>query len=252
MINFFRKIRARFLEQKKIKKYIPYAIGEIILTVIGILIAIYINDKAKSSEERHRILQHYNNIHRELGGAINLKNYQIERIDSLKEIVTKGIEILGVEDSLSNLPQYLPALMHISIRDQYIPITEAFVKKDFPELESHNNIRFYMEQLIAGLEMSDYIDSRGRDHYEIHVMSFFREKINLTDLSGFKSNKDFNIKSVIDYKQFYNDIELQNLFIEKLMIFDDQEKFSRYLIGRMRLLDEEIIKELGKNLHTHN
>jgi hypothetical protein len=44
MIKFFRKIRHNLMEQNKTGKYLKYAIGEIILVVIGILIALSINN----------------------------------------------------------------------------------------------------------------------------------------------------------------------------------------------------------------
>jgi hypothetical protein len=44
MIKFFRKIRQNLLIENKPIKYLRYAIGEIILVVIGILIALQIND----------------------------------------------------------------------------------------------------------------------------------------------------------------------------------------------------------------
>ncbi|TXG35777.1 DUF6090 family protein [Seonamhaeicola maritimus] len=44
MIKFFRKIRQRLLTENKYSKYLIYAIGEIILVVIGILIALQINN----------------------------------------------------------------------------------------------------------------------------------------------------------------------------------------------------------------
>ncbi|PKA81977.1 hypothetical protein ATE92_0100 [Ulvibacter sp. MAR_2010_11] len=44
MIKFFRKIRQNLLTENKFSKYLLYAIGEIILVVIGILIALAIND----------------------------------------------------------------------------------------------------------------------------------------------------------------------------------------------------------------
>ncbi|WP_422106393.1 DUF6090 family protein [Winogradskyella sp.] len=44
MIKFFRKIRQRLLAENRFSKYLLYAIGEIILVVIGILIALQIND----------------------------------------------------------------------------------------------------------------------------------------------------------------------------------------------------------------
>lgn len=44
MIKFFRHIRKRLLSENKFSKYLLYAIGEIILVVIGILIALQINN----------------------------------------------------------------------------------------------------------------------------------------------------------------------------------------------------------------
>jgi len=44
MIKFFRKIRYDLMKQNKTSKYLKYAIGEIVLVVIGILIALSINN----------------------------------------------------------------------------------------------------------------------------------------------------------------------------------------------------------------
>jgi hypothetical protein len=44
MIKFFRKIRLKLVGENKISKYLLYAIGEIILVVIGILIALGVNN----------------------------------------------------------------------------------------------------------------------------------------------------------------------------------------------------------------
>ncbi len=44
MIKFFRKIRQNLLTENKFSKYLLYAIGEVILVVIGILIALSINN----------------------------------------------------------------------------------------------------------------------------------------------------------------------------------------------------------------
>ncbi len=44
MIKFFRKIRQNFLNDGKIGKYLQYAIGELMLVVIGILIALQLNN----------------------------------------------------------------------------------------------------------------------------------------------------------------------------------------------------------------
>lgn len=44
MIKFFRKIRQNMIGQNKVSNYLLYAIGEIVLVVIGILIALEVNN----------------------------------------------------------------------------------------------------------------------------------------------------------------------------------------------------------------
>jgi hypothetical protein len=61
MIKFFRKIRQNLLMENKTGKYFKYAIGEIVLVVIGILIALSINNwnerwKIQSNQEKYLTL----------------------------------------------------------------------------------------------------------------------------------------------------------------------------------------------------
>ena len=53
MIKFFRKIRYDLMEKNKTGKYFKYAIGEIVLVVIGILIALQINNYNETRKSRN-------------------------------------------------------------------------------------------------------------------------------------------------------------------------------------------------------
>lgn len=55
MIKFFRKIRHDLMKQNKISKYLLYAIGEIILVVIGILIALGVNQKSQQKANEAKV-----------------------------------------------------------------------------------------------------------------------------------------------------------------------------------------------------
>jgi len=57
MLKSFRKIRQNFLSEGKTGKYLKYAIGEIILVVIGILIALQINNwnEEKKANQQHSV-----------------------------------------------------------------------------------------------------------------------------------------------------------------------------------------------------
>lgn len=59
MIKFFRNIRQRLLNEGKVTRYLTYAIGEIVLVVIGILIALQINnwnEQRKQNVERQLLI----------------------------------------------------------------------------------------------------------------------------------------------------------------------------------------------------
>jgi len=64
MIKFFRSIRQKLLSENKISKYLIYAIGEIVLVVIGILIALSINNwnqEIKTKKQEIKILTELKN-----------------------------------------------------------------------------------------------------------------------------------------------------------------------------------------------
>ena len=59
MIKFFRKIRQKLLSENKFSKYLIYAIGEIVLVVIGILIALQINNKNDERKAEESVKKFY-------------------------------------------------------------------------------------------------------------------------------------------------------------------------------------------------
>ncbi len=64
MIKFFRKIRQKLLSENKFSQYLLYAIGEIVLVVIGILIALQINnwnETKRQIKKEEKILQQFKN-----------------------------------------------------------------------------------------------------------------------------------------------------------------------------------------------
>ena len=52
MLNFFRKIRRKLANENKPVKYFMYAIGEIVLVVVGILIALQVNNWNEERKDR--------------------------------------------------------------------------------------------------------------------------------------------------------------------------------------------------------
>lgn len=85
MIKFFRRIRQKLISENRIRKYLFYAIGEIILVVIGILIALQINNANENRKNEESIRIVLKQIHSELAENIkevNVLNRYYQRQDS--------------------------------------------------------------------------------------------------------------------------------------------------------------------------
>lgn len=88
MISFFRKIRQKLLSQNRVTRYLAYALGEIFLVVIGILIALQLNIQKEETEEKKVTEQLLKGIQADL-------KLEVERIDFLLAYygeITDGIQ----------------------------------------------------------------------------------------------------------------------------------------------------------------
>ena len=81
MIKFFRKIRQNLLMENKTGKYFKYAIGEIVLVVIGILLALQINNWNQERQNRiqegillNQLLNEYSNNLEQLNSKIETRD----------------------------------------------------------------------------------------------------------------------------------------------------------------------------------
>src|SRR5210317_1160194 len=98
MIKFFRHIRKNLLMENKTGKYFKYAIGEIVLVVIGILIAISINNwneqQKQNSQERQLLsglkIEFTINLNR-LDKVIHFRENSIKSANKLMTYFNKDI-----------------------------------------------------------------------------------------------------------------------------------------------------------------
>ena len=77
MIKFFRRIRQQLLTENKFSKYLLYAIGEIVLVVIGILIALQINNWNEIQKSKALELNILKDLHNTLNADFDLVNWGI-------------------------------------------------------------------------------------------------------------------------------------------------------------------------------
>lgn len=99
MLKFFKSIRKKLIIQENTRKYLLYAVGEILLVVIGILIALQINNWNEQRKNRAYELT----MLQEVKDAIETDyEYLLETIPYL-EVVQKSIRELSV---MKNDPSY--------------------------------------------------------------------------------------------------------------------------------------------------
>ncbi len=110
MIKFFRHIRKSLIEKNQMGKYFKYAIGEILLVVIGILIALQINNWNEGLNNEKKIVSIFKDIQEDLLNDIKetdrFLNLYYEKQDSISLKIIK--EQYTAHDYLDSVNRSLP------------------------------------------------------------------------------------------------------------------------------------------------
>jgi hypothetical protein len=92
MITIFRRIRQKLLGENKIVKYMLYAIGEILLVVIGILIAFQVNQWNEARKNRAYEVKMLTEVVHSLESDIEFWNSQMNIMEGKERIMNSIIE----------------------------------------------------------------------------------------------------------------------------------------------------------------
>ena len=96
MIKFFRRIRQHLLSENKFRKYLIYGLGEIVLVMIGILLALQVNNWNVDRKSVLKAEELSENLLQELRGVKNLMDNQLRAVEfqqKLIQYVTNNNEI---------------------------------------------------------------------------------------------------------------------------------------------------------------
>ncbi len=174
MIKFFRKIRQNLLREGKTTRYFKYAIGEIMLVVIGILIALQINNWNESRIENARATSYLERIVYNLETDIN--NIKL-RLKFWNEVSIFGKKALNYSSSVDKgeltnwsilLSFYQASQLYefITTKTTYDEMTGAGEVGLIQNLKIRNNIAFYYTN-------SDNLILSERPRYRKHIRGYF-------------------------------------------------------------------------------
>ena len=195
MIKFFRKIRQNLLSKNKFSKYLIYAIGEIVLVVVGILIALTLNNNNERKKSEAKTLVVFEELLGELASDIkSIKNAGLfyEKKDSLTFLVLNTS--LNREDYQNNLRQYNALTTQTTIIDLS---NNAYNKLVLMSDAIPVEYRQIMRELYLLNQKKEYVDLLNNRMIR-HVNDII--KYNLYNYS-WKVN--VNQQEIIDY--LYND-----------------------------------------------
>ena len=219
MIKFFRKIRQNLLSEGKTGKYFKYAIGEVVLVVIGILIALNINNWNEKQKDRVieqdilvQLLEEYETNLKQLENKIQLRNI----------IIKSSIEVLGYIDSPININK--DSLIKKIATLRYDPTFDPIQN----DLISSGNIR-----LIQNKNLRKMLSNWSSDVVAVQEMESQWEKIRS------ETNIPYMIKLGI-YRDII-DITTKEISLEHWLLDNIQKSDYELSVGKSKRINIEDI-----------
>jgi hypothetical protein len=171
MIKFFRKIRQNLLKEAKIGKYFKYALGEVVLVVVGILVALQINTWNQQKNNQAILKQFLVEYKDEL--KLNIENskrdikiIEVEKEEKDKLLKNKRLDTIGL--------QYLE--MEVQVRylnlDYSPTLQKRFENSQITAYGKYNSIFIELQELY-GFQWPFFKKSLNRHNKEVDQANEF-------------------------------------------------------------------------------
>ncbi len=167
MIKFFRHMRESLLLENKTSKYFKYALGEIILVVIGILIALQINNWNEDKKIQNNITTSLNLLKDEIEinkmSISSVKDYHIMIRDTLQKI-NMSIEEKNIESRLGfwkgmRTPRLRNAAFQTTIQSgisrEFNPFLLSALNNLYTYQDSYNQFNNSSSQIFFNADFTD-------------------------------------------------------------------------------------------------
>ena len=243
MIKFFRKIRQDLLSKGKTGKYLKYAIGEIILVVIGILIALGINNWNQERIGHKKELDLLKNLKEELYQNVSIIK-EIDSVYTLREKECKeGVAILK---QASTVDMILKADSLLTTRWAVFRINRSTYD------EMLNNGSFYslnnkgLKQAIR--KHFTYANNYLKSFQEINENGqdiAYNENLNIIDILEDRMNNEYPTLKGLDTTWITNQNSPQYLALyKKGKYFTKTNRLRKRMIGQFIGSCEELAKRI--------
>ncbi len=145
MIKFFRSIRRNLLSEGKTAKYLKYAIGEIVLVVVGILIAINLNNSNQQKNLKENVENQLSllrqSVYRDSLSFSSLIQYNTKQANNLKRLIQlmqTSMDEANCKEFITNFHQLIEVRTNIADRSIYDEMVNsgAFSKISQQKLKS--------------------------------------------------------------------------------------------------------------------
>lgn len=248
MITLFRRLRQKLLDSGNITRYMLYAVGEILLVVIGILIALQVNnwnEERKLEVEENRVLTALKDDM--IKGIENLEyraSYETKNMETLKILLTEG-------------PQKDSLLSHNKIDSlMYGPLWQAVF--EVPVLQTYNDLKssgevsiiqnLSIRNKLADLELG-FNNLTSQLHDVLAVQQLRIDEIAINDLDFITVLQAARFPSVTkrdpnNYREFLNNRKVRNTLGAKLELMASAIEFRQEMIVSSKDLLELIELEL--------
>ncbi|WP_242084643.1 DUF6090 family protein [Aestuariivivens sediminis] len=235
MIKFFRNIRRTVLSEGHTVRYLKYAIGEIILVVIGILIALSINNWNQNRVVQREEIKYYKHIRRQLIEDTHVIKQNVDFNQFYYNQYQYAIELIENEDRshLDSLARITVNLLEYSDFHQETNAYQALVNSG--EIKIINNQEI-IERLQRLEEIYIYINRLENGHFEIIKMIYP------------ELNRIIRLHSVkIENEDLLFNYEFQNHFIIASEIMIEKDEIYNKALDEINAILELIDQELVEN-----
>lgn len=218
MIRLFKKDKKKFINSRKIRNYLAYSIGEIILVVIGILIAVYINNWDLNQLKQDNGVKALKIVKRDL----QTEKYVLEDFKKRYSYTRKYlIDILynNKTDNLDSLKFHFGPYVHYKMNSEYISLKSSGKLNLISNSKLRSKlVNFYEVYYSIYKELEDehkfFIDKRVNDYF---FNQFPSDTSNFVDSEFVKSKlNDQTFKKILDQQITSLQYITENFYIEKI------------------------------------